>query len=609
MLRFRIFLSYVWFLAAVASGSAQDTVFRYYPQLTRYTILDSVDSWQGLDTALTPIYRFHPAEATFGAMHLGYLGAPARNNYAELIANANIQHGFASYRMYRTPLQQVRFFDSRLPYTVLSYQQGSKQELVMRALHTQNLSARMSAGICFLRRRTDGFYQRQLTRLSDGYAFFRYKDSIGFYSAYLAGTLFKVNAELNGGVRSDSVFEDRTLFNKKLVPVVLQEASEQSVDQNIVWVNAFILKRQAGVGDDVNTLHRALRLEHRIAWQGYRRFFQDGNVDSAAYHGVWPPEGIRDSFIVQGMHNTFGIHSRPSTGHAFTSLQFMHEYLWLKNRSLKEQVSNMTLHAEGGTGLGPSLYLSARAYVTLAGRNKGDYLFEPQLKWRFLNHHLGLRWMLVQQHPPLMAERYSSSLFTYDQLLPVQQMSRLLVWWKQERWRLNFYGSWISLKNFVYWTDVGPPRNGSLRGWQVGGTQHIAIKPLMLDLEIMGQWYVPDSVVSFPSVMARSSCYYQQRWFSGSSQVRIGFELRWSSAYYLPTYLPVLAQFAEHRVMRWQSTPEADVYLVIFNRGIRAFVLVQQALQGIWGSGNYYGYLYPGPDRSFKIGVEWWFWN
>ncbi|MCS6916829.1 MAG: putative porin [Chitinophagales bacterium] len=602
----------LWLLSVAVApyAGAQDTVFRYYPQLTQYVVLDSPSRWQVLDTLPGSLHRYHPAEAAFSAMHLGYLGAPARYNRPDTDTDWGVRTGFTAYDLYHLPDGQLRFYNTRQPFTALGYQQGSRQELVIRILHTQNILPRLNAAFSYLRRRTDGGYQRQITRLSDGHLTLHYRDSVGFYEAFAAAVLHQVNAELNGGVLSDSVFEDQSLFNKKLAPVALHAATERNNEKSVHIVNAIKPGHVLRPNDSLQIANAAAwRLEHRLEWNGYRRFFNDDVLDSSAYVFPMPDKGITDSFTTSRITNRLLIRYQPAVGNRHAVLQFMQENWSIRNGAAAYSLGNFSVQAQVNSNLGRHLGCSATGYATLAGRNSGDYLVQPRVWIHWPYQQLGAEAAWLRQSPSLVAKQYVSDLFSYEQNLPARTMMRFRGWWQHHTWRTQLWVAWLRMNDAVYWSQTGAPNFGGLSGWQISARQLVIVFPMHLELEGLAQLYDSDSAFSFPTWIGRLSLFYQDRMFSGAGVVRIGTDVRYTSVYYQPAFLPVMGQFAEQRLLRNETHPEVDVFLNVYIRGVRAFVLVQQALQGIWGNGNYYGYRYPAADRSFKLGVEWWFWN
>lgn len=596
----------------VVRAQVPDTVFRYYPQLTQYVVLDSPDVWQPVDTTVRYLYRYHAAEAPLAGLHLGYLGAPARLNLPPYTNSWGLRTGFHAYDLYRQDFSRIRFYDSRQPYTVLGYQQGSKQELQIRVLHTQNILPRLGAGFSYLRRRTDGGYQRQLTRRSDGHVFFHYRDSVGRYRAFVAALLSTHYGELNGGILSDTVFDDRTLFNKKLVPVVLKAAEEHMREQGALIVNTWNLiseKRRVGQEDLPPSGQSMLRLEHRLSWEGFRRIFHDDVADSLMYPLPLPAMGIRDSFNTNCLRNTVRFLWRPSALPLHALMQVMQEQWWVRQGDLHYLADGISVGGEVVSRPGQRVELGFDGYITLAGRNRGDFFSNPSAEWQAGGQHLRAELAFLRRQPDLTATRYHSAVCHYEVTPEAFRFRQIRLLWKVPQPGPTLSVAWLKADNLLYWRETGAPHAGNLQGLQLMGHQLLRLHPIHLELEALGQWYDTDTVMSLPELTGRGSIYYEDRWFGGAALFLFGVELAWKTPYELPAYLPALGRFAEQREFRWRSHPQADAYVVLQVRGVRVFALLQQAFQGILGSGNFYGYRYPGPDRSFKIGVEWWFWN
>ena len=64
------FLPLLIAIASITSVKAQDTLFRYFPNITKYVLIEDPDSLHSIDTAIDFFNRFHPADQISELLHV-----------------------------------------------------------------------------------------------------------------------------------------------------------------------------------------------------------------------------------------------------------------------------------------------------------------------------------------------------------------------------------------------------------------------------------------------------------------------------------------------------------------------------------------------------------
>ena len=156
----RFLLLFLLLLAAAMrqSSFAQDTLFRYYPEFTKYYLLNHLDTARSIDTSITHFNRKEPAEKPFGHLYLGHVGAASNTMFFVAPRDAGINIGFHQYDLNWRNLDEVKFYNTQEPYTSFGYMQGAKAEIYASVVHTQNITPALNIGIDFNRMRGNGWY-------------------------------------------------------------------------------------------------------------------------------------------------------------------------------------------------------------------------------------------------------------------------------------------------------------------------------------------------------------------------------------------------------------------------------------------------------------------
>lgn len=618
-----IFLLLTFNLCSLTSFS-QDTTFRYYPQFTKYRLISRADSLHALDTTFNFIYHYHPAERPFGYLHLGYLGAPETSMYFVPPHDAGIDIGFHQFDLYWRTIDDVKFFDTREPYVMLGYQQGSRSEIVASVVHTQNIGPHLNLGIDFHRMRTDGWYQRQTAKISNFNAYLHYHSPKNRYHGIVAFVLNSLKVQQNGGLQSANIFTDSTIFDKTLAFVSLDSAQTTWKNNEIIILNALNFgkwivteKKDSSVKKRIEP---ALRVQERFEWEKRNYFFYDSRKDAAFYLAdtfAFKLRPIRDSLIYHRVMNEVRITKlqRDTSMRAFkfsADVFLRHSFYKIQNNNLDYRVQSGILGADFSTLFFSKLKLNSFGELNLIDRNAGDFILDASTEYFITKGRgIGVEAMISRNHPSIIQQRYQSAYFNWSNDFVPMTTVEGNVYYFDEKWKLRIGASWFSQSNYIYWTGRGIPNQFAtpLTGFNATLAKDFKAWHIHLDNELMYQTFNSDSIVSFPGFILRSSLYYQSDLFNYALQTKTGIEVRYNQDYYAPAFQPATGQFLIQRNSEQHYYPIVDFFVVVKVKAVRAFLQVQNLAQGFLGNGNYSAYHYPMPDRAFKVGFEWMFWN
>ena len=601
---------------------AQDTTFRYYPEFTKYYMLNQPDTVFALDTTIDFFHRFHPVEKRFAWLHLGYLGAPAASMYFLPFTDPDIDVGFHQFDPYWRRMEDVKFYDTREPYTSFLYQQGSRSEVRAVIAHAQNITPYLSIGIDFNRMRTTGWYMRQESKISNFNAFGRFRTPDNRYNAVFAYVLNDLKLQQNGGVVDDSLFEDNSFFNKSLVSVALQAAESRWKNDEIMMINAVNIGKwiEPDVKDTLSKrrIDPVFRLQHRFGWERRRYLFLDELVDSSFYSNpeLFPHGGLHDSVKVNRILNEVKLLkiARDTADKKFrfsSDVFFRYHIFKTHNRRDVEDYSSAILGGQLRTYIFKVVRMQATGALNLAGRNQGDYRLTGVFTYEFVPGRKILGEVEnAATHPSLMQEEYHSVFFEWENDFGQLNFFNISGAYVDDKLQMVLKVAAWSQSNYIYWqADATPAQYGDvLQGMQFFLQKNFRIGRVHLDNELLYQTFSNDSIVSFPDFVIRSSFYYRNELFNKSVQTKIGFDVRYNTDYHAPAYQPAIGQFPIQNA-ELSYYPEFDVFLNVKIKSVRAFLELQNVMQGLFSNGHFYGYRYPMPDRAFKVGFQWMFWN
>ncbi|HYV92960.1 MAG TPA: putative porin [Chitinophagales bacterium] len=601
---------------------SQDTTFRYYPQFTKYTLLNQPDSVHSLDTAINFFYRYHPAERPFGYRYLGYLGAPESPLFFIPPDDADIDIGFHQFDLYWRTIDDVKFYDTHEPFTSIGYQQGSRNEILASVIHSQNITPNLSFGIDFGRMRADGWYQRQTAKISNFNAYVRYHSPNNLYQGMVAFVLNDLNVQLNGGVPNQKIFSDSTLFDKSLAPVFLDSANSIWKNDELLLLNALnfgkwiITEKKDSVVK--KRIDPKVRLQHRFEWEKRSYFYSDASHDGPFYTGD-TLDLIRaaDSLILHRITNEIRLSKLQNDTSAlafkFSVDAFLrHSVFKIQNKDLKENFQSAIIGGAFSTLFFSKLKLNSFGELNLIDRNSGDFVLDASLDYFVAKGRtMGVEAKISRNHPSVIEQEYQSAYFNWDSSFVPMTTTAESIFYIDQKLKIKITASFFSQSNFIYWVGYGTPvqLDGSLTGFNISLVKNFRVWRIHLDNEIRYQTFSADTVIAFPSIILRSSLYYEDDDFKHALQTKTGIEVHYNDDYFAPGYQPAIGQFPVQHNSSVHYYPVADLFVAVKVKAVRGFLMIQNLTQGILGNGNFSAYHYPMPDRAFKVGLQWMFWN
>ncbi len=622
-----IYIFTILFLAGLSHSSAQDTIFNYNPLWTKFHFLNDPNEQYNLDTTTAFIHRFHPVEQPFGYRHIGQLGAPAEPMFLSTEHTSGLDLGFHQFDPYWLTSNRVKLYNTYRPYTLAAYQQGSKNEIAASLIHTQNITPEWNAGIELHRYRTDGFYPRQVSKITNFNANTGYESKNGFFHVNAGYLINSVKVDENGGVADAEILIDSSIFDKSLVAVQLDSAMNYWKNDNVFLQNSFDFGPSAEVKMNDTLTQRMIvpkvRVLHFAEWERRSFLFYDDAVDNYFYQHINIDSlKTRDSLNYDRLSNEiaigFPVSSKPLIRNFTGNVFFRHDLYKINSALPDQEIQNGII---GGSlfqsiGLdssdGPKLTINLKGEYNLLSYNKGDFYLSGAIAFRmFSNGAIFFEASKSKNHPALIQQNYLSNHFQWQNSFSSSKTSSLKSTFVITSWKLVLGGKLFSIENPVYWNSSALPSQypGSLTGYAVFFGKNFQIKGFHFDNELQYQQFNPDSIVSLPSFFSRHSLYFEDNLFKGALTSKVGIDVRYTADHYGPAYMPAIGQFYIQHFEKLNYYPVADLFISIKIKGVRAFAMVQNIDQDLFSKVYFSAYRYPMPDRAFKLGIEWRFWN
>lgn len=551
-------------------------------------------------------------------------------------------------RAWLPDLEGMKFYNTRIPMTLLSYNTGGGKENSqdrLKGVFSGNINRRAQIGALFDYLYSKGSYQNQNTNhlvwgLNGSYMGDRFEFQ-GFYNHYNL-----LNKE-NGGITNDDYILDpekvqagMTSIDPKSIPVNLNAAHSRLVGGELY------LNSRYKVGywheDQINdtTVKRTYIPVSSFIWtlnyRQARHVFDDKNMGelSKFFENTYlNPSQTYDKTTYWSLQNTFGIsmlegfHKYAKFGlaaYVTHEIRKYHQTADTLDHSQYEQLSALPdgyAHIEpnlsqnllyvGGQltkQRGQLLTYEANARFGIVGPAAGDVLLEGNVGTRFplLGDTVNLRayGRFNNEHPSPLLNQYVSNHFVWYNDFSKERTYKI-----GGTLRLERIGSLINIgveniQNHIYFAENFMPtqHSGSVQIFSARLKQHLTWRALNWDNSLTYQTSSNSSVIDIPKFAVYSNLYLLFR--IATLHVQFGIDCDYYTKYYSPLYQPATMSFATQRQTKVGNYPFMNLYANMKLSKVRFYVQMAHINQGMTGK-NYFAMPgYPLNPRRFLLGLS-----
>ncbi len=604
-----------------------------------------------LDTALTDWRIDYPfLKDGVGDMYLGGLGQASQSiNYFTRADYFDFSYAQA-FDAYIYDMETFPFVNAKKPFTQFTYMESGSQsyrEVNFGITHSQNINPSTGFIVDFKSRGTEGLYDRQ-DALNENLA-------IGFYHTGKQYTVHagyvnnRIETEENGGVVGVWAVRDTVFDNNIGVPMKLATAEASNEYKN----HSFFVQQSYGVPllpltqrdfslGDLPAIYFGHSFEYsswsktyrdiRSSYTNERAYIEDGEYVSVVdeYYANWfiNSDTTLDSLRERKISNSIFVQAQPwdrdgivgtlnggvgmdnylysqMDGDSYLTGQYSKEYLtaWYGYASIEGKVRK---YADWGANFKyyPSGY---RAGDTSIG---ADIALKAYIRNKPLI--LSGSFTLDSSTPSYWEQNLFSNHFMWFTPLEKETESRLELKFEVPDYALEIAAWQGVVTNKVYYDAESEIAQSSeavslsslyaRKDFRIGG--------LHLDNRVLMQWSSNQVVEPLPLVSVNLSYYYEFWVVENVLRLQIGFDGRYTSAYYMPGYNPALSTFYNQREWEIGEYPYVDVFLAGKWKTVRIILKYQHANQDLFGNGEYFTVAgYPQNPAMFKFGFSWGFYD
>ena len=262
-------------------------------------------------------------------------------------------------------------------------------------------------------------------------------------------------------------------------------------------------------------------------------------------------------------------------------------------------------------------HLSVQAFSRsyLLGGKLGNTLIQAEAAYfplkRTKQYELRAAWYgeFASQHPFYLY--YRSNRFIWDNTIDFKQSfaSTLHAAFAASRWGGEYGVNNSTITNYTYLnSNAIPAQIANLNVLEVYIQQIFARWGLSLLLR--GSWQrASRNVAAVPAVTAYGNLAYQFQVVKDALQMRFGVEVFYRTRFYAPGYNTDLGVFYAQRSVAIGNYPMLNAFLSLKWKSANVFVRVFNVAQGAYGYNFFAAPHYPDRKRSFRLGVNWYFYN
>ncbi len=580
------------------------------------------------DNVLRGFQNFYPDSAVFDLHNFterNTLGALGLATHQWRFKFRNDALGFRLYPLpvdeYQIAERDINYYRTKGPYASASGIAGSKEQQLFRFLFSQTFKNNLNLSLKFNRYTNKGFYLSQQAFVNNFYINSNYETKnkrFGFYSFILINN---IRNQENGGLKTDTSFLNNVTENKELLPVQLSTALRDTRQLSAQFNPYFRLSKA-----DSSQQHTQLFIQGKSKFS-YNTFkYKDLQSGSNPFYKVFYLDTIstKDSTRFKQYYNEVLLSIKNNRLGLNASAGYANEVnvVWQKNDSLflnhilkaNAVYSHSFLNPDTVTNKQIRFNSELELASIVSGANAGNIKLQSQNQIVFSENNHQSRFYLNALYESRSADYmfnrwYGNHNRWKNSFTAVQQFQAQLGYEKKNVVLRVFYQN---ISNALYFDTVSLPQQfrGSISNVGVEGMYRLILfKHLGLSVAPTFQSSSNPSIYRMPLLSGKANLFYTGNLFKNSLQLTLGTQFETYSPFELMRYNPIIHQFYLGNRTEVGYYPYVDVYLNARIRPVSFFLKLENAMFGFGGNTYYFIPGYIQPDRAFRFGLTWLFFD
>jgi hypothetical protein len=622
-----------------------------------------------IDTLLHAFQNFNPIfRNSISNTYLGNIGSSAISN---IHTDRKIKNNFLlinPYNTYMSTFSNTKFFNTRKPFTRLTYTNGGEENIreeTLEAFHTQNISKYFNAGLKYNLISANGMYKFQKIVNNAFKIFTSYEKPR--YNLYANFNLNKIKADENGGIINDSLVTDSTFENSTDIPTVFG-GSQQGImhDPDVLTtiknINLLIVQElniiPSGPGDTLMPEKEkkfipsiAHILEYDRSIRIHRDKLPEAGLEAGLYSTThYNPEFTLDSVYYKVLSNTlrFKLNNINKKREIIMNLDLKHEiekcsFYTPSDNQINFAGDTSALYRFTGQTYNPDTLKRSRIMSNTSATYNVSYskgnLFKTNIWASYFFHgykagshslnaeftafpgnesgksFITLFLSYQNEVPDYLLQNYYSNYFIWENDFKSVKSIDIDLKYINPLKKIETGVNYSLLNDYIYFNEYAIPSQYE---------KNLSVVTLHLDKflefwkfrtlnKLAFQFVSKPDYISLPEFAVYNSTYIEHefffRWTEGRLRVMLGFDLFYNTKYYANAYNPALGMFHQQNEKKLGNYPYLDVFLNIKLKRTRFFLKYEHVNYGLIHK-NYFSALhYPRNEGMFKAGISWTFYD
>jgi hypothetical protein len=649
VVEFRRHMCWVILMMSVTTAQAQERKYLddqlqdvYNATTTLFTTQENIQYNQGRnktiaeDMGISGMHRFTFVQQYGNKLqNLGNNGTATKPIFYVMPDNIGFTSGFHAYDIYFRNPCQVRYYDTKSPYSKMYVILARFGSFYADVCHSRNVTPNWNIGANFRNIMTDKEWissrRGDKNVISYGLDFFtHYRTQNEQYQLLAHFLIAEHRVRETGGIYTTKYQESRkknfenelwhnSMVNRLMPKVEDPKSKLESNDSR----RRFYLYHQLALSEQLWTYH-----ELEIRKETYQFKIDSLSEEAAVFLGGKESDNhIELKTTVWSKQNILGV--KGDWQDLFYSGYYRHKQI--ECRPPKRQ-NNQDLY-ERYVGLHTRYNLGDKTASLHLG---AEYLLQGGYKARvaYEGASFDLACERIKHKPSCLARQYHGYHRNWDHAFssPTATQVRGSLQLADDRVQLKPYVSWTRVDNPIFFEQkiTEPNYTDAQKSITIAEPKQVRnnvnIITLGTDLELkFGSHVRWDSelttakvpgpmakIFSMPSLLINSKLYYTNTTTAGNGTFETGIDVHWKSSYKADGYDPVTQQFYFQDTFTVYSYPIIDLFLDFRIQSFSAFLKFSHCNES-WLPATSRGYfvtpLYPGQRQAFDIGISWSFFD
>ena len=597
---------------------------------TQYITEQHIDQNLGytlLDTNMNETEIFHQMYQKQRIFQdLGNIASAGRNSVFSPFKVFGFNPAFNPYENYFFTPNTAKYYNTSTPFTELTFAQGAKELLFLKATHAQNINPRWSAAIDYQRITSDGFFflgktSMQKTSMYNVHTNTRYFSKNKRYEIIAHANWNYGYQQESGGIQNDSVFEHLSGATKN-VSVNLNHS------QNAYNNRSILVKQYYRFGSPIQLINQEDTL-YDFKTKAQLAYTIKTNETSNVFtnNGDTVNPLLPNQFLTQTANQTYDsvysgllennlslqlLANVDSTYNRFLSVGITHQAMSVAQPLFLLNYQNVLVDANlRWDNLKPNTFsFGVYGAYALTGYNNSDFKTHAAVKYKLSGVEISAQIGAQKYRPEYNYYRFTTNQFIWNNNLNQTQTYSQQLALKTTKLHNNFslkINHYTITNNVYLGNNLTPEQDAKTASvWHVEVAKTFQLKKFYFTHQL--NWQQSSSAnIPVPQIGGMIRYYYQTPIFS--SLLQVGVDVFYNSSYYAMGWSPASRMFYLQNQIKVGNYALVNPFINMQIKRAVVFFIYEHANQNLINKGFYNTPHYPISLTSFRMGVRWRMYN